>query len=88
MKKVFVQKIPLLQGKYQNNMAISYEIANNFHNMVYGELKNDYHVITTPMECSIIDENEKIFCVDGSNYSLSEINEIIEKAKIYDSEHQ
>ena len=52
--------------------------------VVEKELNDEYLLVTTPTDLSVIDGDQIVITIDTKPYTGSELLEIIEKAAIYD----
>lgn len=84
MKTILHQKMPLNQNGY---LSLSLEIIAKYHDIIMNVINQnnmDCVVITSPMELTAVTGETKIITIDCKEYSYNELNEIIEKAGMYD----
>jgi len=81
MKNILVQKIPTDDN---GTSLMSLDDVLTMHNLIKDSLPDDYIIITTPTEIIKVDGDCKIIYIDCKSYSINELNEIIEKAEMYD----
>lgn len=80
IKKILHQKVDIEK--------IDLELMWNMHNwlkkLIDNNLNDEYLVITTPNELSVLEDSEAIICIDAKHYTLEELKIAIEKAAQYD----
>lgn len=80
-KTIIHQRIPTEDGQ----ILMSWDVTSNLHEVVRNQLPEDYIVITTPTDLSVVDGNVKIIRIDAKEYTTNELLEIIEKSNYYDN---
>lgn len=80
-KNILLQKIEL--DEYGCPL-INIEELSVIHRMVKETIPEDYVLITSPMDLIKVDGDMKIVKIDCREYSYNELQEIIEKASMYD----
>jgi len=81
VKNILIQKVPT---DNHGTCLMSLNDIFKMHDNIKKELPEDYILITTPTDITKIDGDCKIIYIDCKSYSINELNEIIEKAKMYD----
>lgn len=79
MKKILHQKFKLGElTKEQQRQAHEYtKFAVDNNNL-------DYIVITSPLELSVLEDDQAVIRIDAKEYTLQELLEAIDKASMYD----
>lgn len=81
----YIKKI--LHQKYtQSDLTYDemYTLHNYLKDILEREFNDEYLIITTPTDLSIIDGDEIIITVDATPYTVNELREIINKSFYYD----
>ena len=76
MKRIIVQEF--------DYDKISIEVVKNFHHNTKAGLPEDCCLITTPFKTYMANPDDKIIYINDRSYSPSELEEIIDKAEMYD----
>lgn len=68
--------------------SVDYDLMWKMHNwlnrLVVDNLNDEYLVVTTPNDLSVLEDSEAVICIDAKHYTLEELKEAIEKAAQYD----
>jgi hypothetical protein len=80
VKKILHQKYK----KYDLDYSEVIKIHMHIKEVVEKELNDEYLLITTPTDLSVIDGDQIVITIDAKPYTSDELLEIIEKAAQYD----
>lgn len=83
MVKILHNKIPTNNGC----PTLRHDEVQNIHDCVLcatKQLDEPYIVITTYTDLTCINDTDTVLTIDAKNYTYQELNEIIEKANMYD----
>jgi hypothetical protein len=84
MKTILLNKVPTDENGWSKFPTM---IVGNIHNriqQIITENDMDCVLITSPLELTAVTGNQKIITIDCKEYSYNELQEIIEKAYMYD----
>jgi hypothetical protein len=81
-KTIIHQRIPVEDGQ----ILMTWDLVSKLHEVIRSQLPEDYIVITTPTDLSVIDGDTKIIRIDAKEYTTTELLDIIEKANNYDEQ--
>lgn len=80
MKKILHQKY----NRYELDYEQMYKMHMYLKEVVEKELNDEYLLITTPTDLSVIDGDQIVITIDTTPYTGDQLREIIEKAAQYD----
>jgi hypothetical protein len=83
MKKILHLQIPLIKGEphFQDRFAVSADNLGKFLNMIRSALGDEFVVVASPCEPSLLSEEDKLYNFNMEQITLKELKEMISEGK-------
>jgi hypothetical protein len=80
MKNILHLQIPIFEGsKVKNSLSVSARLMGEFLYMIQEKLGNDYIVVASPCEPSLLSEDSLLWNFDMKQVSLNELKRMLKE---------